>query len=166
MDRELRRKAPAGAGSKREPSARPPRASAPTHMSVENMSSHTAGGRRSPRLGNFGAGRLPRAPAATRMGFGQDITNMDRCRANIAGKPAKMSSLQSSSVPQVVPSSLRSVAHTLPRPAADQEGHKSVPIPPPTISVSIASAISPASPRDGISVWEESSNVQHVGEYA
>lgn len=163
MDRELRRESVPGVGSKREPSARPPRASAP-HMGVENVSNHTAGGRRSPRLGNFGAGRLPRAPASTR--FGQDITNMDRCRANMAGKPAKMTSLQSSSAPQVVPNNVRSATHTLPRPAADQEGHKSVPVPPATVPVSISSAISPASPRENLSVWEESSNIQHVGEYA
>jgi len=34
------------------------------------------------------------------------------------------------------------------------------------VPVSISSAIAPASPRDGISAWEESSNIQHVGEYA
>merc|ERR1711865_499062 len=164
VDRELRRESVPGAGSKREPSARPPRASAPTHMSVENMSTHT-GGRRSPRLGNFGGGRLPRAPAATRMGFGQDITNMDRCR-NIAGKPAKMTTLHTNSVPQVVPSTLRPAAHTLPRPL-DQEGHKSVPVPPPTVPVTISSAIAQtSSPQDGISTFDESSNIQHVGEYA
>jgi len=100
------------------------------------------------------------------MGFGQDITNMDRGRANIAGKPAKMTSLQPSSIPQVVPSSVRPATHTLPRPASDQEGHKSVPVPPPTVPVSISSAMAPASPRDGILAWEESSNIQHVGEYA
>ena len=141
-------------------------------MNIENVSNHTTGGKRSPRLvGNFG-GRLPRAPAATRMGFGQDITNMDRCRANMAGKPAKMSSLQSTNVPHVVLSSVRPAAsHALPRPAADQEGHKSVPVPPPTASIS--SALLPpslqdviSSPQDGISSWEESSNIQHVGEYA
>jgi len=98
------------------------------------------------------------------MGFGQDITNMDRCRANMAGKPAKMSSLQSTIVPQVVPSSVRPASQALPRPAADQEGHKSVPVPPPIFSIS--SALSPQSPRDGICAWEESSNIQHVGEYA
>jgi len=164
IERELRRESVPGAGSRRDHSARPPRASAP-HMNIENVSNHTTGGKRSPRLvGNFG-GRLPRAPAATRMGFGQDITNMERCRANMVGKQAKMSSLQSTNVPQVVSSSVRPAAsHALPRPAADQERHKSVPVPPQTVSIS--SALLPPYPQDGISSWEESSNIQHVGEYA
>jgi len=99
------------------------------------------------------------------MGFGVDITNMERCRANMVGKQAKMSSLQSTNVPQVVSSSVRPAAsHALPRPAADQERHKSVPVPPQTVSIS--SALLPPYPQDGISSWEESSNIQHVGEYA
>jgi len=83
----------------------------------------------------------------------------------MVGKQAKMSSLQSTNVPQVVSSSVRPAAsHALPRPAADQERHKSVPVPPQTVSIS--SALLPPYPQDGISSWEESSNIQHVGEYA